>query len=80
MKKISLIISFCLSAFILNAQTMTPEMLLQLGKLNTQGITKDKSSPIIKVINLLRLLNFVLNFTQIPPKINPKTPKLPSQR
>ncbi|MCE9537795.1 MAG: S9 family peptidase, partial [Bacteroidetes bacterium] len=42
-------LSFGILLLSVNAQTMTPEMLLQLGKLSTNGITKDGKSIVYSV-------------------------------
>jgi dipeptidyl aminopeptidase/acylaminoacyl peptidase len=50
MKKIITSLSFAAVVFSLNAQkTMTPEMLIQLGKISTVGITKDGKSVVYNV-------------------------------
>ncbi|MGQ0829284.1 MAG: S9 family peptidase [Bacteroidota bacterium] len=50
MKKTITTLSFLAFAFLMNAQSvMNPEMLLEVGKLSTKGITKDKKSIIYSV-------------------------------
>jgi dipeptidyl aminopeptidase/acylaminoacyl peptidase len=50
MKRIIILISFFAASISLNAQqTMTPEILYQLGKVNAMGITKDGKSVIYNV-------------------------------